>query len=125
MAQHLLTQFQDNPEAWTRADCILERSNSTQSKVSISKLFGFDSTNAVQISAVVFFELVIAWKKIHIVDTNEIAIFFFPSRPIQLYRLDTVLNNNYGNFPTMAIVLRASNPGKVYTDSMESPTGRK
>ncbi|KAI8576810.1 hypothetical protein K450DRAFT_255082 [Umbelopsis ramanniana AG] len=32
MAQHLLTQFQDNPEAWTRADCILERSNSTQSK---------------------------------------------------------------------------------------------
>jgi hypothetical protein len=63
MAQHLLTQFQDNPEAWTRADCILERSNSTQSKVSISKLFGFDSTNAVQISAVVVFELVIAWKK--------------------------------------------------------------
>ncbi|KAH8549901.1 nuclear export factor CRM1 [Umbelopsis sp. PMI_123] len=32
MAQHLLTQFQDNPEAWTRADCILERSTSTQSK---------------------------------------------------------------------------------------------
>ncbi|KAM3583599.1 Karyopherin transporter [Umbelopsis sp. WA50703] len=32
MAQHLLTQFQDNPEAWTRADCILERSNNTQSK---------------------------------------------------------------------------------------------
>ncbi|CAO3673608.1 unnamed protein product [Umbelopsis vinacea] len=32
MAQHLLTQFQDNPEAWTRADCILERSHNTQSK---------------------------------------------------------------------------------------------
>ncbi|CAO3607736.1 unnamed protein product [Cunninghamella blakesleeana] len=32
IAQQLLTQFQDHEEAWTRADCILERSNVPQTK---------------------------------------------------------------------------------------------
>ncbi|KAL7749026.1 Karyopherin transporter [Sorochytrium milnesiophthora] len=33
MAQQILTQFQENPDAWTRADAILERSQVMQSKV--------------------------------------------------------------------------------------------
>lgn len=33
LAQQVLTQFQDNPEAWTRVPDILERSSFPQTKV--------------------------------------------------------------------------------------------
>lgn len=36
MAQQVLTQFQDNPDAWTRVPDVLERSSFPQTKVRLS-----------------------------------------------------------------------------------------
>ena len=38
MAQRVLTQFEEHPDAWTRVPDILERSSDAQSKVSVSPL---------------------------------------------------------------------------------------
>ena len=41
MAQRVLTQFEEHPDAWTRVPDILERSSVAQSKVSVSPLHHF------------------------------------------------------------------------------------
>jgi hypothetical protein len=47
MAQHVLTQFEEHPDAWTRVPDVLERSSFPQSKVLYPTKGGLTMTDSV------------------------------------------------------------------------------